>query len=56
VWADTLVTCLELDVEQFEMFCDQHPRCGQRIVRNLVMLLTRRLIQANSKVDVLSAY
>jgi glutaminase len=56
VWADTLVDCLELDVDRFDAFCERHPRSGQRIVRNLASLLTKRLIAANAKVDVLSAY
>jgi glutaminase len=56
VWADTHVSLLELPIEQFDLFCERHPRTGQRIVRNLVVLLAKRLIQANSKVDLLSAY
>jgi len=56
VWADTLVECLELDVDRFDAFCERHPRSGQRIVRNLASLLTKRLSAANAKVDVLSAY
>ena len=56
VWADTLVDCLELQVSRFDAFCERHPRSGQRIVRNLAVLLTKRLIAANAKVDVLSAY
>jgi len=32
------------------------PRSGQRIAENLAALLAKRLIQANAKVDVLSAY
>jgi glutaminase len=56
VWADTLVTCLELGLERFDEFCLRHPRGGQRIVRNLSMLLAKRLILANSKIDLLSAY
>ena len=56
VWADTAVICLELPLEQFEVFCEQHSRSGHRIVSNLADLLSKRLIQANAKVDVLSAY
>ena len=56
VWADTPVTCLELEVTGFDTFCERHPRAGQQIVRNLAVLLTKRLIQANAKVDLLSAY
>lgn len=56
VWADVPVTCLELDIEHFENFCEQHPRAGQRILRNLAVLLDKRLLLANAKVDLLSAY
>ena len=56
VWADTLVTCLELPLEQFNAFCELHPRAGQQIVRNLAIFLAKRLILANTKVDLLSAY
>jgi glutaminase len=55
VFADTAVTCLELTIDQFKVFCEKHPR-GQRIVNNLAALLAKRLIQANAKVDLLSAY
>jgi glutaminase len=56
VWADTPVTCLELSIEQFETYCERHARSGQRIVHNLAALIAKRLIQANTKVDLLSAY
>ena len=56
VWADTPVTCLELGIEQFETYCERHARSGQRIVHNLAALIAKRLIQANTKVDLLSAY
>jgi glutaminase len=56
VWADTAVTCLELSLERFEEFCVRHPRGGHRIVRNLSTLLAKRLILANTKIDLLSAY
>ena len=56
VWADTHVVCLEMPIEQFDEFCERYPRTGQRIVRNLVILLAKRLIMANTKVGVLSAY
>jgi glutaminase len=55
VFADTAVTCLELTINQFKIFCEKHPR-GQRLVNNLAALLAKRLIQANAKVDLLSAY
>jgi glutaminase len=56
VWADTPVTCLELGLKQFDEFSDRYRRAGQRIVRNLADLLSKRLIQANPKLDVLSTY
>jgi glutaminase len=56
VWADTPVTCLELPLDRFEMFCERHSRSGHRVISNLAELLAKRLIQANAKVDVLSAY
>lgn len=56
VWADTAVTCLELPLERFNVFCEHHSRSGHRIISNLADLLSKRLIQANAKVDVLSAY
>ena len=56
VWADTSVACLELGIEPFNGFCERYTHSGQRIVRNLADLLSKRLIQANAKLDVLSAY
>src|SRR5471030_687698 len=56
VWADTSVTCLELSISQFEVFCSRHRHSGRRISQNLAALLAKRLIQANAKVDLLSAY
>ncbi len=56
VWADTLVTCLDLRLDRFDQFCMRHPRGGQRVVRNLSRLLAKRLILANTKIDLLSAY
>jgi glutaminase len=56
VWADTAVTCLELSINQFEVFCGRHRHIGRRISQNLAALLAKRLIQANAKVDLLSAY
>lgn len=56
VWADTTTACLELPLERFNVFCERHGRSGHQIMSNLAMLLSKRLIQANAKVDVLSAY
>jgi glutaminase len=56
VWADTPVNCLELSINQFEVFCSRHRHSGRKISQNLAALLAKRLIQANAKVDLLSAY
>jgi glutaminase len=56
VWADTAVACLELPIEQFNRFRTEHPHIGERIARNLAAILAKRLILANAKIDLLSAY
>jgi len=56
VWADTFVACLELPRDQINRFCQEHPQSGQRIVHNLAALLAKRLILANTKIDLLTAY
>jgi glutaminase len=56
VWADTSVRCLELPVESFADYRRLHPQIALKIMRNLSGLLARRLIAANAKVDLLSAY
>ena len=56
VWADTLVKCLELPLDAFTDYRNLHPQTGLHIMRNLSKLLARRLILANAKVDLLSAY
>jgi glutaminase len=56
VWADTSVRCLELPVESFADYRRLHPQIALKIMRNLSALLARRLIAANAKVDLLSAY
>ena len=48
VWADTPVKCLD--------YRQLHPQIALKIMRNLSALLARRLILANAKVDLLSAY
>jgi len=55
VLADVSATALELPLREFERFRDQHPRIGERIMRNLAQLLAERLIVANTKVDLLTA-
>ncbi|MDP3693343.1 glutaminase A [Bradyrhizobium sp.] len=56
VWADTQVKCLELPVDSFADYRKLHPEIALRVMRNLSALLARRLILANAKVDLLSAY
>lgn len=55
VWADTSVQCLELPLEAYARFRDEHPEIGERIIRNLAVLLAKRLILANTKIDLLSS-
>jgi len=56
VWADTAVKCLELPLDAFADYRRLHPQISMKIMRNLSALLARRLILANAKVDLLSAY
>ena len=56
VWADTAVNCLELPLDSFADYRRLHPQIAMKIMRNLSALLARRLILANAKVDLLSAY
>ena len=54
VLADQSATALEIPLSAFERFRAQHPRIGERIMRNLAQLLADRLIVANTKVDLLT--
>jgi glutaminase len=56
VWADTPVKCLELPLDGIADYRQLHPQIAIKIMRNLSALLARRLILANAKVDLLSAY
>jgi len=56
VWADTPVKCLELPLDAFADYRKLRPQIALQIMRNLSALLARRLILANAKVDLLSAY
>ena len=56
IWADTAVTCLELPLDGIADYRQLHPQIAIKIMRNLSALLARRLILANAKVDLLSAY
>jgi glutaminase len=55
VWADTQVQCLELPLDAYAKFRDEHPEIGERIIRNLADLLAKRLVLANTKIDLLSS-
>jgi glutaminase len=55
VVADQSVTALEVPLADVERFREQHPRAGERIMRNLAQLLADRLIAANTKVNLLTA-
>ncbi len=55
VWADTAVECYEISLENFDRFRATHPGASEVIMRNLAVLLARRLGQANAKISLLSA-
>ncbi|MBR0751777.1 glutaminase A [Bradyrhizobium jicamae] len=55
VLADMSATAFEVPIADFERFRTQHPRAGERIMRNLAQLLAERLIIANAKVDLLTS-
>lgn len=55
VVADMSATAYEIPLRDFERFRKQHPRAGERIMRNLAKLLADRLILANAKVNLLTS-
>lgn len=55
VVADMSATAYEVSIADFERFREQHPRAGERIMRNLAQILAERLIVANAKVDLLTS-
>ena len=55
VWADTPVQCLELPLDAYAKFRDENPEIGERIIRNLAVLLAKRLILSNTKIDLLTS-
>ncbi|HTO61684.1 MAG TPA: glutaminase A [Bradyrhizobium sp.] len=55
VTADMAASAWEIQLRDFERFREQHPRAGERIMRNLAQLLADRLIAANAKVNLLTA-
>jgi glutaminase len=54
VLADMSATAYEIPLRDFERFRKQHPRGGERIMRNLAQLLADRLIVANTRVNLLT--
>lgn len=55
VIADVASTALDVPLAEFQRFREQHPRTGERIMRNLAQLLADRLVVANNKVSLLTA-
>ncbi len=56
VWADTAVQCLELPLDAYTKFREVHPEIGERIVSNLAVLLAKRLMQANTRINLLTSH
>ena len=55
VFADMAATAYEIPLRDFERFRKQHPRAGERIMRNLAQLLADRLIMANARLNLLTS-
>ena len=55
VFADNAVVCQRVPLEAFDDFRARRPAAAEIIVRNLAKLLAHRLLQANTKIDLLSA-
>jgi glutaminase len=55
VWGAGQVTCLEVPLADFDRFRENHPLIGERIMRNLALLLAERLIVANNRVNLLTS-
>jgi glutaminase len=55
VFADMAATAYEIPLRDFERFRKQHPRAGERVMRNLAQLLADRLILANAKMNLLTS-
>ncbi|MFZ5691893.1 MAG: glutaminase A [Pseudomonadota bacterium] len=55
VFADNPVICRRIALAAFDAFRAQRPAAAEIIVRNLAKLLAHRLLQANTKIDLLSA-
>jgi glutaminase len=55
VFADNPVLCRRIPLAAFDAFRAERPAAAEIIVRNLAKLLAHRLLQANTKIDLLSA-
>lgn len=55
VFADNSVLCRRIPLAAFDDFRSRCPAAAEIIVRNLAQLLAHRLLQANTKIDLLSA-
>jgi glutaminase len=55
VAADMAASAWEIALSDVEAFRTQHPKSGERIMRNLAQLLADRLITANARVNLLTA-
>jgi glutaminase len=55
VFADNPVLCRRVPLDAFDAFRAERPAAAEIIVRNLAKLLAHRLLQANTKIDLLSA-
>jgi glutaminase len=47
-------TAYDIPLADFERFRAQHPKAGERIMRNLAQLLAERLIVANARLNLLT--
>jgi glutaminase len=54
VFADMAATAYDIPLADFERFRAQHPKAGERIMRNLAQLLAERLIVANARLNLLT--
>jgi glutaminase len=55
VFADNPVLCQRIPLDAFDDFRTRRPAAAEIIVRNLAKMLAHRLLQANTKIDLLSA-
>jgi glutaminase len=55
VAADMSASAWEIPLSDVQAFREQHPKAGERIMRNLAQLLADRLITANARVNLLTA-